>query len=226
MVIQCLVVALVISICCNLVQAIKHKKLAHDAGMLQVALNVALRVINRNGREITRLQENEARLHKVIRNSEYVKSRIIAEAGRWKGEAIKFETYADLCKDRLDTYTEFTDRAYLSSNWVKMMGKKALASGREGIYGRRFKVIEQEFKELRDAHYRNDGKAYLDALGDIMFACDVTCCLLSINSDVLYHRIYESNMTKDPILFERDGKGKGLGFIPPRLDEDLKHDFM
>ena len=111
------------------------------------------------------------------------------------------------------------DRRALVRQWVRAMGRHTLMRGREGVWNVRFKAIEAEFKELRTAMNSGSKRDYLDALGDILYACEVTAFLLDVDGNELFRRIHSSNMTKDKFLFLKDGHGKGFAYKKPDLED-------
>ena len=86
----------------------------------------------------------------------------------------------------------------------------------------RIKLIEEEFKEYKDAIEAGDIIAAADALGDLLFAIYGTCVTHGFNADVVMAEITRSNNTKMSVdgnpTNHKGGKIlKGPNFQPPRL---------
>jgi NTP pyrophosphatase (non-canonical NTP hydrolase) len=99
----------------------------------------------------------------------------------------------------------------------------------ETVYELQFKLIEEEFHELRDAFETElDGvtkEEQLKELADLVFVCYQYAAARGWNLDVAMRRVFESNMSKlvdGKPLRRADGKVlKGPNYQPPILDDLL-----
>jgi len=97
----------------------------------------------------------------------------------------------------------------------------------ETVYELQFKLIEEEFHELRDAFETElDGvtkEEQLKELADLVFVCYQYAAARGWNLDVAMRRVFESNMSKlvdGKPLRRADGKVlKGPNYQPPILDD-------
>jgi NTP pyrophosphatase (non-canonical NTP hydrolase) len=97
----------------------------------------------------------------------------------------------------------------------------------ETVYELQFKLIEEEYHELRDAFETElDGvtkEEQLKELADLVFVCYQYAAARGWNLDVAMRRVFESNMSKlvdGKPLRRADGKVlKGPNYQPPILDD-------
>lgn len=99
----------------------------------------------------------------------------------------------------------------------------------ETVYELQFKLIEEEYHELRDAFETElDGvtkEEQLKELADLVFVCYQYAAARGWNLDVAMRRVFESNMSKlvdGKPLRREDGKVlKGPNYQPPILEDLL-----
>lgn len=99
----------------------------------------------------------------------------------------------------------------------------------ENVYELQFKLIEEEYHELRDAFETElDGvtkEEQLKELADLVFVCYQYAAARGWNLDVAMRRVFESNMSKlvdGKPLRRADGKVlKGPNYQPPILEDLL-----
>lgn len=97
----------------------------------------------------------------------------------------------------------------------------------ENAHELQFKLIEEEFSELRDEYFVElDGGSkenQLKELADLVFVCYQYAAARGWNLDVAMRRVFESNMSKlvdGKPLRRADGKVlKGPNYQPPVLDD-------
>jgi NTP pyrophosphatase (non-canonical NTP hydrolase) len=97
----------------------------------------------------------------------------------------------------------------------------------ETVYELQFKLIAEEYHELRDAFETElDGvtkEEQLKELADLVFVCYQYAAARGWNLDVAMRRVFESNMSKlvdGKPLRRADGKVlKGPNYQPPILDD-------
>lgn len=99
----------------------------------------------------------------------------------------------------------------------------------ENVHELQFKLIEEEFSELRDEYETElDGGSkenQLKELADLVFVCYQYAAARGWNLDVAMRRVFESNMSKlvdGKPLRRSDGKVlKGPNYQPPILEDLL-----
>ncbi len=99
----------------------------------------------------------------------------------------------------------------------------------ENIHELQFKLIEEEYSELRDEYETElDGGSkenQLKELADLVFVCYQYAAARGWNLDVAMRRVFESNMSKlvdGKPLRRSDGKVlKGPNYQPPILEDLL-----
>jgi predicted HAD superfamily Cof-like phosphohydrolase len=84
----------------------------------------------------------------------------------------------------------------------------------------RFKLIEEEFKELRDAYALGDFVLAADALGDILYVVFGTGVEFGVDLEQVVDEIHRSNLTKllpngEPLLAENGKVLKGPNYELP-----------
>lgn len=90
----------------------------------------------------------------------------------------------------------------------------------------RFLLIEEEFKELTEAHENDDFVEIVDAWADLIYVIYGAALTHGVNLDNVLEEIQRSNLSKldengNPI-FREDGKVlKGKGYFPPDVAKVL-----
>ena len=99
----------------------------------------------------------------------------------------------------------------------------------EDVINLRIELIDEEFKELKEAVYSNDGTItdVADALSDILYVTYGMAHSFGINIDECFREVHVSNMSKlgedGKPIYREDGKViKGPNYSPPNLTEYTK----
>lgn len=84
----------------------------------------------------------------------------------------------------------------------------------------RFKLLEEELNELKDAFFADSLTGVADAIGDILYIAIGAAVECGINIEPVFDEIHRSNMTKliGGVKLRSDGKIlKGPKYEPPEL---------
>lgn len=99
--------------------------------------------------------------------------------------------------------------------------------GDENFLKLRVDLIDEEFRELKEAITNRDLVSIADALTDILYVTYGFGVSLGINLDAAFHEVHRSNMTKldsnGQVIRRYDGKVlKGPNYTPPDLKTILE----
>lgn len=133
----------------------------------------------------------------------------------------RLETYQSKARKAAAEEARRVNRAAKVRKWVKLVGlKESTAPLAESVLLRqRFEKILEELGEFDTAIIKGDRFAVADAVADLQVVLETIPILLGYDGEAAFNAVHASNMTKDPELFRRDGKGKGAGFLEPELDK-------
>lgn len=92
----------------------------------------------------------------------------------------------------------------------------------QDIYELRDKLIEEEFKEFREAGSRED---IADSLADLLYVVFGAALAYGIPINKVFKEVHRSNMTKSMLKDEKSIKGKtlkGEDYEPPKIKEIIQ----
>jgi len=84
----------------------------------------------------------------------------------------------------------------------------------------RYRLIEEELEEFREALIREDIIEVADALGDLLYVVYGAGCAFGIDLEPVFDEIHRANMEKEGGVHRKDGKWlKPAGWKPPAIEE-------
>ena len=127
----------------------------------------------------------------------------------------RVESYQSKARKAAAEEARRVNRAAKIRKWIRRMGLR-----RNPVYMReRFEKLLEELAELDTAIIKGDRVAIADAVADLQVVLETIPILMGYDGEAAFNAVHASNMTKDPDLFRKDGKGKGEGFSEPELDK-------
>lgn len=105
------------------------------------------------------------------------------------------------------------NRAAMVRKWARKMKMK----DSDVCLMDRLQKLLSECCELETAIILHDRVAVADAVADMQYVLETIPILLGYDGNAAFNEVHRSNMTKDPVLFAKDGVGKGEKFVEPDL---------
>ena len=157
----------------------------------------------------------------VLRQTSQQEQESNARHWRFVQSLARLETYQSKARKAAAEEARRVNRAAKVRKWVRRMGlKESTAPLAESVLLRqRFEKILEELSEFDTAIIKGDRVAVADAVADLQVVLETIPILLGYDGEAAFNAVHASNMTKDPDLFRKDGKGKGEGFLEPELDK-------
>ena len=129
----------------------------------------------------------------------------------------RVESYQSKARKAAAEEARRVNRAAKVRKWVKLVGLKADTAflSESVLLRQRFEKILEELAEFDTAIVKGDRVAVADAVADLQVVLETIPILLGYDGEAAFTAVHNSNMTKKPLLFWQDGKGKGANFLEP-----------